>query len=144
MISWKIRDAAPEDVQEVMGLWRRAYNDDGGNRLREDADRLAAGVPQARLLLAVNGDAVVGALIAGFDGWRGNMYGMAVDPDLRRQGIATALVAEAEEWLASVGCQRIAAMVVMDHPWATGFWQSAGYECDDFMRRYTHNLSSPM
>jgi GNAT superfamily N-acetyltransferase len=135
-----IRDGRPEEAATIIDLWNRAYGDNGGNRQRSDLDRILAGQTVARLLVAEDEDRIIGTLIAGFDGWRGNMYGMAVEPGARRRGIGTELVREAEAWLKTQGCNRIAAMVVMDHPWATGFWSSAGYYTHDFMRRYVHDL----
>ena len=58
-----------------------------------------AGQTFARLFVAEDEGRLLGTLIAGFDGWRGNMYGMAVEPDQRRRGVGTALVRHAETWL---------------------------------------------
>ena len=44
------------------------------------------------LVLAEAGEVVVGSLIAAWDGWRGSFYRLAVHPDHRRAGIATALL----------------------------------------------------
>ena len=44
----------------------------------------------ARLAVAEEGDALIGTLLGSFDGWRGNMYRLVVDPSRRRQGIALA------------------------------------------------------
>ena len=138
-----IRDGCSGDEAAVFALWDRAYDDGGGHRQPDDVSRILAGGTGARLLVAEVGTRVAGALVAGYDGWRGTMYGLAVDPDYRRRGIAGALVSEAEAWLESIGCHRITALVVKDHPWATGFWESAGYALDDFMGRYSRNLGGP-
>jgi ribosomal protein S18 acetylase RimI-like enzyme len=70
--------------------------------------------PEA-LIAAESEDEIVGSVIAGFDGWRGNLYRLAVHPKLRRQGLARALVAEAEGRLAARGAKRITALVVAEH-----------------------------
>ncbi len=36
--------------------------------------------------------------------------------------------------------KRITALVERDHPWATGFWDAAGYDLDEGMARYVRNL----
>jgi ribosomal protein S18 acetylase RimI-like enzyme len=54
---------------------------------------------------------MIGSIIGTFDGWRGNIYRLAVHPDFRRHGVARALVAEVEKKLAEQGAKRITALV---------------------------------
>jgi len=49
-------------------------------------------------------------------------------------------VAEVEKRLARQGAKRITALVETDHPWATGFWQAAGYGVDQRIARHVRNL----
>jgi ribosomal protein S18 acetylase RimI-like enzyme len=105
----------------------------------EDVDAVLA-LSSSRLLLAELDSAVVGSLIATFDGWRGNMYRLAVHPDYQRRGIARGLVEEAHGWLRTQDCQRITALVEGDHAYATSFWESAGYHYDEGMRRYSKDF----
>jgi ribosomal protein S18 acetylase RimI-like enzyme len=82
---------------------------------------------------------VIGTLIAGFDGWRGHMYRMAVHPEFRRRGIGRALVDEAEEHLRAIGCKRISAMVLADEAHAVEFWTAVGYTLQPEISRFTKN-----
>jgi ribosomal protein S18 acetylase RimI-like enzyme len=135
-----LRDARLQDVESILNLWDVAYATDSTRSLAQDVPRLLSQGPSARLILAEAGGGILGTLIAAFDGWRGNMYRLAVHPDHRRNGVAKRLVEEAHAWLHSIGCQRITALVEGDHAYATGFWQSAGYKWDAQMRRYSLNL----
>jgi GNAT superfamily N-acetyltransferase len=114
----RIRDARHEDAPAILELWHLAYGRPTGESEAEIGRLLAA--PASRLLL-IDGDGVPDAtLIVTFDGWRGNMYRLAVRPEMRRRGLAGALVEEAHRWLHALGCRRITALVEADHPWATG------------------------
>lgn len=84
--------------------------------------------------------AVVGTLIAGWDGWRGNMYRLAVHPAHRRRGIARALIEEAHARLRAKGCVRITALVGSGQPEAEATWRAAGYEVDRNVDRHVRNL----
>jgi ribosomal protein S18 acetylase RimI-like enzyme len=92
------------------------------------------------VLLAEADGQLIGSIIGTFDGWRGNIYRLAVHPDHRRRGIARALVAEVERRLCQVGAKRFTALVEKDHLGAVGFWEAAGYEPDRRIARYVRSL----
>jgi len=134
-----LRDALPVDAATVLKLWDAAYVESSRSHF-DDIPALLAHRPSARLLLAEVDGLVAGSLIATFDGWRGNMYRLAVHPDFQRRGVARRLVEEAHTWLKSRGCSRITALVEGDHDYATSFWDSVGYRYDAGMRRYSLNI----
>jgi ribosomal protein S18 acetylase RimI-like enzyme len=109
--------------------------------ITDHAGAVAAVISDGALLVAVQGNHVIGTLIAGWDGWRGNFYRLAVHPDYQRQGLARRLVAEGEKALQDKGCVRIGAIVVDDHDHAVGFWQTLGYERDNRVGRFTKTLT---
>src|SRR5262249_34239210 len=97
----------------------------------------------ANVLVAEVNGRIVGSIIGTFDGWRGNIYRMAVHPSYRRRGIARALVAEVEQQLARQGAKRITALVEKDHAWATEFWEAVGFGRDHRIVRHVRNLGQP-
>ncbi len=86
-----------------------------------------------------NGE-IVGALIAAWDGWRGNMYRLAVDKGHRREGIGLALTRAGENYLRRCGARRVTALVAFDDDVAGGFWDAAGYPQDHEIGRRVNNL----
>jgi ribosomal protein S18 acetylase RimI-like enzyme len=133
-----IRPARSEEVEQVLGLWREAETTPSVTDTREEVLKLLA-EPAAVLLVAEAEGRLVGTVIGGWDGWRGNIYRLAVAPGYRRRGLARLLVAEADRSLHRMGARRITALVEGDHPWATDFWDSlatSGYRYDEGMRRY--------
>ena len=89
--------------------------------------QLLEGDEQA-LLVAESGGAVIGSLIATWDGWRGNFYRLAVLPEHRRRGVARALLEEGERRLLARGALRLCAIVDGADAGALELWRSAGYE----------------
>lgn len=135
-----IRPAEPADVEAVLELWSAARTQFATTPdTREAVDRLIAGSPGA-LLLAVEDGRVVGAVIAGWDGWRGTIHRLAVHPDRRRRGIAHALVRAGEERLRRLGAPKITALVVREDALARSFWSAAGYAEDRHTGRFVKNL----
>jgi ribosomal protein S18 acetylase RimI-like enzyme len=135
-----IRHCRREDVPAVLGLWAQSRSEHASTADRvEDIESLLADSPAA-LLVAEHDDEIVGALIAGWDGWRGNMYRLAVRDGRRREGIGLALVRAGEDYLRQCGVRRVTALVAFEDEVAGGFWESAGYPRDREIGRRVRNL----
>ena len=93
------------------------------------------------LLLAEAGGRIVGSLIVAWDGWRGSFYRLAVHPDWRRRGIATALIRAGEDRLRALGAVRLTAIVASEEHAAMTLWQAAGYERQVDVSRFVRVLS---
>jgi ribosomal protein S18 acetylase RimI-like enzyme len=128
-----------EDIELVLELWRKAGATPSVTDTADDLRRAVAESP-AHVLVAEVGGRIVGSIIGTFDGWRGNIYRLAVHPDCRRQGIARALVAEVEKGLAEQGAKRITALVEKDELRAMNFWEAVGYRVDERIVRRVRTL----
>jgi ribosomal protein S18 acetylase RimI-like enzyme len=135
------RRARPEDAERILTLWNAAEAVFGVTDTVEDVRRIAR-VESAAVILSISEGRIVGSIIATFDGWRGNVYRLAVHPDFRRRGVARALLAEAEKMFKEWGVKRIGAMVVKEHPWAMGFWKASGYTLDERLVRFVRNTGA--
>jgi ribosomal protein S18 acetylase RimI-like enzyme len=122
-----IRAAAPPDAEAMLTLWRDADAEVTETDDVVGVQALLAHDPAAVLLADAEG-AVIGSLIAAWDGWRGQLYRLAVHPTWRRQGVATTLVRAGETRFRALGARRVAAIVIDEHHVARSFWQAAGYE----------------
>ncbi len=135
-----IRAARLEDVRRVLALWDQARSpaavtpDDV-----RSVSRLIAHTEDA-LLVAEHDGEIIGALIAAWDGWRGNMYRLAVLPQLRRRGIATRLIETGHEHLRAKGASRVTALVAHEEEDAVRLWEAAGYQRDEQIARFVKNL----
>ncbi len=130
-----IRPAEPADIPAVLGLWRASAAPtatDSAEALRG----LLRHDPGA-LLVAEDAGEIVGSVIAGWDGWRGSVYRLAVLPGHRRSGLGRRLLREAEARLAESGARRMHAIVVGLDERAVGFWESTDWEHQHGQLRFT-------
>jgi ribosomal protein S18 acetylase RimI-like enzyme len=135
----KLRSATTSDIPAVLSLWQRAGAEPSAT---DDEDGIAALLDRdsEALIVADDDGAVIGTAIAAWDGWRGNIYRVAVDPDRRRERIAVALVGQAEHRLRARGARRITLIVVTTAPAAMAFWRSCGYVEQVDRSRFVKNL----
>lgn len=122
-----IRAARIGDAPELLTLWREAdvepsHTDDVGS-----VTQLVVHDPEA-LIVAQEDGRIVGSVIAGWDGWRGSIYRLVVQPNHRRRGLGTRLLVVAEQRLVNVGASRLQAIVVENDSQATKFWQATNWE----------------
>ncbi|MBS1861614.1 MAG: GNAT family N-acetyltransferase [Actinobacteria bacterium] len=134
-----VRCGTAADVSEVLALWRRAEASASPTESAADLLGLLARDGEALLVAAAEGE-IVGSLIAGWDGWRGTFYRLAVDPAHRRRGLATALVQAGEERLLALGARRLNAIVESEEPDAMAFWAAAGYQLQAARSRFVRNV----
>ena len=127
----------------VIGLWESVFG--YGTAHNEPAlaiDRKLA-VADGLFFVATRGSVVVGTTLAGYDGHRGWLYSLAVDPVHRRRGVAKALVAEAERALTVRGCVKINLQIIAGNESVTPFYQALGYVVEPRIsmgKRVPHNI----
>ena len=130
----RLRSGGPADIDAVLAFWRTATTVPSSTDDAESIGALLERSPDALIIAEDGSDGIVGTFIAGFDGWRGAMYRVAVHPAARRRGVASALVAEGERRLIAQGAVRLHMIVNVDEDSAQAFWASAGYERTDQSR----------
>ena len=136
----QIRAATPSDIEAVLAVWAEARTAPARTPdVPEAVQALLERDPGALLVAEVGGE-VVGVLIAGWDGWRGNVYRLAVRPSHRLQGIARQLVEAGHERLRAQGAHRVTALVGGEEGAAHRLWRALGYQRDEFVHRFVRNL----
>ena len=129
---------------DVVALWQAVFGYDAPhNAPALVIDRkLAAG--DGLFFVACREAGLVGTILAGYDGHRGWLYSVAVDPQHRQARIGTALVQHAEQALTARGCVKINLQIIGGNRQVTDFYRSLGYEVEDRIsmgRRVPQNIT---
>ena len=126
-----IRPYKKTDQSAVIALWQNVFPAaPQHNDPLQDIQRKLTVQPDCFLIAASNGR-LIGTVMAGFDGHRGWVYYLAVDPDERRQGIGKALMYAAEQALGKLGCGKVNLQVRADNDAVVAFYQSLGYSVEE-------------
>jgi ribosomal protein S18 acetylase RimI-like enzyme len=136
-----VRPSQPDEVDQVLRLWRESGRRAGATDDRAALTALLKRDPEA-VLVAELDRRMVGSLIATWDGWRGNMYRLTVHPTIRRKGIARRLVEAGEKRLRAAGARRITALVSTEDSRAVHIWLAAGYEHDLRTGRFVKTMAA--
>ena len=137
-----IRPCRVAECPAVLALWQRAGAIPSPTDTLVELEQLIAHQGDG-LLVAVEDGVIVGSVIGGWDGWRGNIYRLAVAPEARRHGLARRLVDDAVRVLRARGAHRISALVERHEAHAVGFWDSLtdqSWRRDERMLRYIKNV----
>jgi len=135
-----LRAGTTADVDGLLGLWAvAAENAERAPDTREAVTALLGRDPDAVIVAEHEGE-LVGSVIAGWDGWRCHLYRLAVRPDRRRQGVASALRQAAEDRFRAVGAARADAMVLDGNGLGQSLWRAGGYVRQDEWRRWVKKI----
>jgi ribosomal protein S18 acetylase RimI-like enzyme len=132
-----IRPLVEQDLQALRVLWESHP----GIRLRA-ADRPEALAAYLALhpglsFVAEEDGQVIGGVIAGHDGRRGNLQHLVVAPGLRLKGIGRELVRHAVEALAERGVLKSHIYIQLHNDGAEAFWRACGWFLRDDIKMFS-------
>ena len=119
------------DFAGVDALWREAFPNDSAWNVAAVSIPEKLAVQPNLLLVARDGERVVGSVMAGYDGHRGWISRIAVLHTHRKTGIGARLMIEAERRLTALGCRKVNLQVVTSNAAVTGFYRRLGYDVEE-------------
>lgn len=118
----------PVDYEHALQLWQNmgagitVGRSDGIAEIEKKLQR----DPDLFLIAEWNGR-IIGTIIGGYDGRRGMIYHLAVQPEFRNQNVASQLLEEVEKRLQAKGCLKCYLLVFADNLDAARFYENRGW-----------------
>jgi ribosomal protein S18 acetylase RimI-like enzyme len=125
------RPYRPADEAEVIGLWQRCGLTRPWNDPAKDIRRKLAEQPELFGVLPGEDGQVTGTVMAGYEGHRGWINYLAVDPSRQGQGLGRQLMDWAEARLRERGCPKINLQVRRGNEAVLAFYAALGYADDN-------------
>ena len=115
------------DRIQVIELWQQVFGYETAHNEPNLAISKKIAINDGLFFVAVEGNEVIGTIMAGYDGHRGWLYSVAVDPKKRLGGLGRALVQHAERALADLGCMKVNLQLLATNEATAAFYKSVGY-----------------
>jgi ribosomal protein S18 acetylase RimI-like enzyme len=127
--SMKISEFTDDQSDQVIALWgkcdlTRSWNNPEKDIVRKNVDQ------NGKFLIGQIDGVLMASIMIGYDGHRGSINFLAVDPDYAGAGYGKILMAEAERFLLSVGCPKINLCVRTDNAKVVKFYQRLGFRIE--------------
>ena len=116
---------------QVIALWESVFNYQTTHNKPDLVIDKKIDVDDQLFFVAVDGIAVVGTIMAGYDGHRGWINYLAVHPKQQRSGIGRRMMEEAERRLRAAGCPKINLQVRSTNTKVIEFYKKIGFKVDD-------------
>jgi len=118
------------DREAVIAVWAEVFPDGPARNAPEAMIARKRDREHDLFWVAEVDGAVVGAVVAGYDGVRGWLYHLGVVPQARRSGAGTALVRSVELRLRDLGCDKLNLQVRETNLGVMAFYESLGWSRD--------------
>lgn len=119
-----------QDHTAVVALWTTVLGYGAAHNAPELSIRKKVEVADGLFFIAEIAGRLAGTVMAGYDGHRGWIYSLAVDPACRKQGIGRALLRRAEAALHERGCVKINLQIADGNEGVIGFYEKTGYKVE--------------
>ncbi|HKX42061.1 MAG TPA: GNAT family acetyltransferase [Burkholderiaceae bacterium] len=132
-----VREFRMDDFDRVAALWSRAGLLPSLSDERAEIARKLERDPDL-FIVGVDAQTIVGAVMGAYDGRRGWIYHLAIDPDVQSRGFGGTLLRELERRLRQKGCLKVNLLIEMDNANVEAFYQRHGYGRDNliFMEKW--------
>lgn len=125
----QIRPFRPEDQATVIALWQACGLTRPWNDPAKDIERKRAEQPEL-FFVGEWGGRIVASAMAGYDGHRGWVNYLSVEPALQGRGLGAALMRHIEAQLTARGCPKLNLQVRQGNDAVLGFYARLGYGDD--------------
>lgn len=130
MSALDIQEIRDDDVEDVVALWKKCGLIRPWNDPHTDIE-FARKTKNAALLVGRIDGEIVANVMVGYDGHRGMVYYVSVDPNIQGKGFGRNIMDAAEDWLRSHGVWKLNLMVRTDNTPVINFYSALGYDREE-------------
>jgi len=123
----KIEKFTMDLYEEIVKLWRKAGINVGSSDTKEEIEKMLMRNPNLFLIGKLD-NRIIGVVAGGFDGRRGYVHHLAVDPDYQRKGYGKMIMEELNERFRKIGVHKIHLFIEKYNKDVVNFYRSLGWD----------------
>ena len=133
----KIENFSMKFYDDVIRLWRITGISMGSSDNKEELARMAHQNPNLFLIGKVS-DAIIGVVMGGFDGRRGYVHHLAVDPNYQKKGFGKLLMNELIKRFRQEGVHKVHLFIEKRNNKVVDFYRNLGWEVREDLTVMSH------
>ena len=114
----------------IIELWKKSDINVGSNDTKEEIEKMAKRNPNL-FLIGKEDDKIIAVVMGGFDGRRGYVHHLAVDPDFQRKGYGRMIMDELVNRFREIGAHKIHLFIEKYNKDVVRFYQTLKWEVRD-------------
>ncbi|MHA2035836.1 MAG: GNAT family N-acetyltransferase [Promethearchaeota archaeon] len=123
----KIEKYSMNFYDEVLQLWRNAGISVGSSDSKVEIEKMFVRNPDLFLIGRIK-EKIIAVVMGGFDGRRGYVHHLAVDPAYQKKGYGRKLMDKLSEILRQKGIHKVHLFIEKQNEEVIGFYKSVGWE----------------
>jgi len=128
--SFHIRQYLSKDQKAVIDLWQKCNLTRPWNNPKLDIERKLKVNPEL-FLVGLLDNKIIATVMGGYEGHRGWINYLAVDPNYQKRGWGKQIMKAVEDKLLAMGCPKINLQIRTDNLSAVSFYKKIGYKMDE-------------
>ena len=116
--------------EEVVELWRKSGISVGSTDTKEELERIVRRTPQLFLVGKID-KKIISIVMGGFDGRRGYVHHLAVDPDYKKKGYGKMIMGELMNRFLKLKVHKVHLFIEKYNKEAVDFYRNLGWEIRD-------------
>ena len=117
--------------EQIIDLWKNVFGYKDKRNNPEIVINKKIATDDNLFFIALLDNIVIGTIMAGYDGHRGWIYLLAVEPKHRSKNIGTKLLNKAEKCLKDKGCVKINLQILYSNESVKSFYFKNGYKIEE-------------
>jgi len=119
-----------ESYENIVDLWRKSSISVGSTDTRDEIERMLQRNPNLFLIGKVD-NKVIGVVMGGFDGRRGYVHHLAIDPDYQRRGFGTMIMDDLIKRFRKIGVHKVHLFIEKYNKELVEFYMNLSWEIRD-------------